>query len=201
MLEMNEINWIIALVFAYLIGNLSPATMISRMRGIDIRKEGSGNPGTTNVLRTVGKKYAALTLLIDALKGVVAVLVGRYLGGEGLAMACSFIVLTGHIWPVIYRFHGGKGIATGLGVLLAIDWRIGLICLGTAALGFLLSGRVSIGSLITALALPLYSWLLKPEFFIWSFAIAVVVIWKHRSNLRRIMDGTEPKISFKKKTK
>lgn len=190
--------WIPGILFAYLIGNLSPATLLSKAKGVDIRKEGSGNPGTTNVLRTLGKKSAALTLLIDALKGVLAVLAGKMTGGETLAMICAIAVLAGHIWPVFYKFKGGKGIATGLGVLLAFDWRIGLICLGIAALGVLLSRRVSVGSLTTAAALPVVSWLLHPVFLPYAMAITIIVIWKHRMNIQRLIQGTEPKFNLKK---
>ena len=190
--------WVQGILFAYLIGNLSPATLLARTKGVDIRKEGSGNPGTTNVLRTLGKKSAALTLLIDALKGVLAVIGGRLLGGETLAMICAIAVMVGHIWPVFYKFKGGKGIATGLGVLLAFDWRIGLISLGIAALGMLISRRVSVGSLTTAIALPLVSWLLHPAFVPYALLITVIVIWKHRANIQRLIQGTEPQINLKK---
>lgn len=190
--------WIPGILFAYLIGNLSPATLLSKAKGVDIRKEGSGNPGTTNVLRTLGKKSAALTLLIDALKGVLAVLAGKMTGGETLAMICAIAVLAGHIWPVFYKFKGGKGIATGLGVLLAFDWRIGLICLGIAAIGILLTRRVSVGSLLTAVALPVVSWLLQPAFVPYAMAITIIVIWKHRMNIQRLIQGTEPKFNLKK---
>ena len=172
--------------------------MLSKAKGVDIRKEGSGNPGTTNVLRTLGKKSAALTLLIDALKGVLAVLAGKMTGGETLAMICAIAVLAGHIWPVFYKFKGGKGIATGLGVLLAFDWRIGLICLGIAAIGILLTRRVSVGSLLTAVALPVVSWLLQPAFVPYAMAITIIVIWKHRMNIQRLIQGTEPKFNLKK---
>lgn len=193
-----DLLWILGILFAYLIGNLSPATMLSSAKGVDIRKEGSGNPGTTNVLRTLGKKSAALTLLIDALKGVLAVLAGRLLGGETLAMVCAIAVLAGHIWPVFYKFKGGKGIATGLGVLLAFDWRIGLLSLGIAALGMLLSRRVSVGSLTTAAALPVVSWWIHPEFLPYALLITVIVFWKHRKNIQRLIQGTEPKVNLKK---
>lgn len=197
MFEFNLLG-IPVILFAYLIGNLSPATLLSKAKGVDIRKEGSGNPGTTNVLRTLGKKSAALTLLIDALKGVLAVLAGKMMGGETLAMICAIAVLAGHIWPVFYKFKGGKGIATGLGVLLAFDWRIGLICLGIAALGVLLSRRVSVGSLTTAAALPVVSWLLHPVFLPYALLITVIVFWKHRKNIQRLIQGTEPQINLKK---
>ncbi len=191
--------WVVAIILAYLIGNLSPATLISKASGIDIRKEGSGNPGTTNMLRVMGKKAAVLTLLIDIGKGVAAVLLGGYLGGETLSVYCGLAVFIGHIFPVFYRFKGGKGIATAFGVLLALHTVMALLCLGVAVLGFVGARRVSVGSLLAALALPLLAWVYLPDHIIVFAIMAILVLIKHRSNLRRLVRGEEPKISFKKK--
>lgn len=183
---------------AYFIGNLSPATLISRAFGINIRKEGSGNPGATNMLRVMGKKAAVLTLLIDILKGVAGVYVGRYIGGEPLAAICGLAVFIGHIFPVVYRFKGGKGIATALGVLLTLNATMALICLGAAGLGFAISRRVSVGSLLAALVLPFLSGYYMPDYIVLFSAMSIVVILKHRSNIRRLFRGEEPRVSFKK---
>ena len=188
-----------AIVIAYMIGNISPATLISKASGVDIRKEGSGNPGTTNMLRIMGKKAALLTLVIDVLKGVAGVLVGAYLGGEALSVLCGLAVFTGHIFPAIYGFKGGKGIATAFGVLLALHINIALICLGVAALGFVTARRVSVGSLLAALSLPFLAWLYMPGYILVFTAMAMIVLIKHRSNLMRLIKGEEPKISFKRK--
>ncbi|HPO05357.1 MAG TPA: glycerol-3-phosphate 1-O-acyltransferase PlsY [Bacillota bacterium] len=188
-----------AIVIAYMIGNISPATLISKASGVDIRKEGSGNPGTTNMLRIMGKKAALLTLVIDVLKGVAGVLVGAYLGGEALSVLCGLAVFTGHIFPAIYGFKGGKGIATAFGVLLALHINIALICLGVAALGFVTARRVSVGSLLAALSLPFLAWLYMPDYILVFTAMAIIVLIKHRSNLMRLIKGEEPKISFKRK--
>jgi len=188
-----------AIVIAYMIGNISPATLISKASGVDIRKEGSGNPGTTNMLRIMGKKAALLTLVIDVLKGVAGVLVGAYLGGEALSVLCGLAVFTGHIFPAIYGFKGGKGIATAFGVLLALHINIALICLGVAALGFVTARRVSVGSLLAALSLPFLAWLYMPGYILVFTAMAIIVLIKHRSNLMRLIKGEEPKISFKRK--
>ena len=188
-----------AIVIAYMIGNISPATLISKASGVDIRKEGSGNPGTTNMLRIMGKKAALLTLIIDVLKGVAGVLVGAYLGGESLSVFCGLAVFTGHIFPAIYGFKGGKGIATAFGVLLALHINIALICLGVAALGFVTARRVSVGSLLAALSLPFLAWLYMPDYILVFTAMAIIVLIKHRSNLMRLIKGEEPKISFKRK--
>jgi len=188
-----------AIVIAYMIGNISPATLISKASGVDIRKEGSGNPGTTNMLRIMGKKAALLTLVIDVLKGVAGVLVGAYLGGEALSVLCGLAVFTGHIFPAIYGFKGGKGIATAFGVLLALHINIALICLGVAVLGFVTARRVSVGSLLAALSLPFLAWLYMPDYILVFTAMAIIVLIKHRSNLMRLIKGEEPKISFKRK--
>jgi glycerol-3-phosphate acyltransferase PlsY len=165
--------------------------------GIDIRSEGSGNAGTTNVLRVLGKKAAAATLVIDILKGVAAVFIGKYIGGQELAMACGMAAFLGHIWPLAFQFRGGKGIATAFGVVLTIHPQLGLIELAAAAFFFLVSGRVSVGSLAAALLLPLTAYYFIPEFLIWAAVMAVIIIVKHRKNLKRLIKGEEPKISFK----
>jgi glycerol-3-phosphate acyltransferase PlsY len=173
--------------------------LVSRAAGIDIRKTGSGNPGTTNVLRVLGKKAAALTLLIDVLKGVAAVWLGRWIGGEALAALCGLAVFVGHIWPVFYRFKGGKGIATGLGLLLALDWRIGLLCLLIAACGIAISRRVSVGSLLAGAALPLLTYKFQPDHLFILSAMAIIVFFRHRTNIVRLVKGEEPAVRFNKK--
>ena len=188
----------LALLAAYFIGNISPATLVAKAAGIDIRKEGSGNPGTTNVLRVLGKKAAIATLLIDVLKGVAAVMLGRIVGNEWLGVLCGFVVFLGHIWPICFRFKGGKGIATAFGVLLAVDPIVGLLCLAVALLGAAVSKRMSIGSIAGAIALPLLIGYFKPEFIIVFSAMAVIVIIKHRKNIVRIIKGEEPKLNLKK---
>ncbi len=183
---------------AYLIGNISPATLIARASGVDIRNEGSGNPGTTNMLRVMGKKAAVFTLFIDILKGVIAVLIGKYFGGEPLAVICGLAVFAGHVFPVIYKFKGGKGIATAFGVLLALNIQMALLCLGIAAVAFVTARRVSVGSLLGAIALPVLTRFFMPDYIVVFAVMAIIVIIKHRGNIRRLLHGEEPKISFKK---
>ena len=191
--------WAFAIIAAYFIGNLSPASIISKAYGIDIRKEGSGNPGTTNMLRVVGKKAALATLLIDMGKGVAAVLIGKYAGGEALSVLCGLSVFIGHIFPALYGFKGGKGIATAFGVLLTLQPIMALICLGIAAIGFVTARRISVGSLLAAVCLPFLSWVYLSDYIIVFAIMAVIVIIKHRSNIKRLIKGEEPKVSFKKK--
>lgn len=191
-----------AVVAAYLIGSLSFAVIVSKFYGLDDpRSYGSGNPGATNVLRSGRKKAAALTLLGDALKGLVAVLLARWLQSHfGLAdevvAAVAVSVLVGHMWPLFFGFKGGKGVATALGVLLALSWPVALIC---AAVWLMMAFGLKISSLaaLTATVIsPLAAMFLvqQPS---WQAAIAVIaalVLLRHRSNIQNLLSGKESKI-------
>ena len=191
-----------AVVAAYLIGSLSFAVIVSKFYGLDDpRSYGSGNPGATNVLRSGRKKAAALTLLGDALKGLVAVLLARWLQSHfGLAdevvAAVAVAVLVGHMWPLFFGFKGGKGVATALGVLLALSWPVALIC---AAVWLMMAFGLRISSLaaLTATVIsPLAAMFLvqQPS---WQAAIAVIaalVLLRHRSNIQNLLSGKESKI-------
>lgn len=192
-----NISWILAIIIAYLIGNISPAIIISKAANIDIRSKGSGNAGTTNMLRVMGKKAAVITLIIDILKGVTAVLIGRYIGGETLAVLCGLAVFIGHIWPLIFKFKGGKGIATGFGVLLIINYIVALICFGIAVIGFLLFKRISVGSLMAAISLPILAYCYLPSYIGLLSVMTIIIFIKHRSNIKRLIKGEEPKVSLK----
>ena len=191
-----------AVAAAYLIGSLSFAVIVSKFYGLDDpRSYGSGNPGATNVLRSGRKKAAALTLLGDALKGLVAVLLARWLQSHfGLAdevvAAVAVAVLVGHMWPLFFGFKGGKGVATALGVLLALSWPVALIC---AAVWLMMAFGLKISSLaaLTATVIsPLAAMFLvqQPS---WQTAIAVIaalVLLRHRSNIQNLLSGKESKI-------
>ena len=191
-----------AVVAAYLIGSLSFAVIVSKFYGLDDpRSYGSGNPGATNVLRSGRRKAAALTLLGDALKGLVAVLLARWLQSYfGLAdevvAAVAVAVLAGHMWPLFFGFKGGKGVATALGVLLALSWPVALIC---AAVWLMMAFGLKISSLaaLTATVIsPLAAMFLvqQPS---WQAAIAVIaalVLLRHRSNIQNLLSGKESKI-------
>ena len=191
-----------AVAAAYLIGSLSFAVIVSKFYGLDDpRSYGSGNPGATNVLRSGRKKAAALTLLGDALKGLVAVLLARWLQSHfGLAdevvAAVAVAVLAGHMWPLFFGFKGGKGVATALGVLLALSWPVALIC---AAVWLVMAFGLKISSLaaLTATVIsPLAAMFLvqQPS---WQAAIAVIaalVLLRHRSNIQNLLSGKESKI-------
>lgn len=209
-------TYIIVAITAYLLGSISFSVIISKkMAGFDVREKGSGNAGTTNVLRTVGKKAAIITLICDILKGVIAILVAILAGKivQGLDNAllvqlAGIFVIVGHTFPVFFKFKGGKGIATSLGVLLMINWQIGLICLVFALVLMILTKMVSVGSITAAVLFPVLILFIKDNYIVaessnWSYLIfsiiiAVLVIFNHRGNLKRILNGSENKISFKK---
>ena len=189
---------IVPVVVAYLLGNISPSIILGKIHGIDIKKEGSGNAGTTNALRVLGKKAALITLVIDIGKGVLAVIIGRLIGDAAVGYFCALAVFCGHIWPCFYRFKGGKGVATAFGAILAVNWILGLSALGIVAVGVALSQRMSVGSLLGSVTFPLICWLLEPDFIHIGCIMAVIVLIKHRANIGRLFRGEEPKMNFKK---
>ncbi|MEM7207618.1 MAG: glycerol-3-phosphate 1-O-acyltransferase PlsY [Pseudomonadota bacterium] len=193
-----------ALVFGYVLGSLSAAIITCKLMGLpDPRTTGSNNPGTTNVLRSGGKKAAAITLLGDLLKGVIAVIVVGFVDGNPTAMALAgFGAFLGHLYPVFFRFQGGKGVATALGALLALSWISGLLAIATW-LAMSLCFRISSLAALTTFALaPLYLWMRGVDVFtIGVFVlVAMLLAWRHRNNIKNLMAGTEPKIGEKKKT-
>lgn len=189
---------VLAIIIAYFLGNISPAIILGKMNGIDIKKTGSGNAGTTNVLRTLGKKAALITMVVDILKGFIGVKLGFLLGGYVVGTLCAVSAFCGHIWPALYSFRGGKGVATAFGVITAVDWKLGLAVLAVVAVFVILTKRMSVGSIMGAVSFPLLAWLLEPGFFVPGFIMAIIVVVKHRANIGRLMRGEEPKMSFKK---
>ena len=185
-------------LIAYLIGNISPATMIAKAKGIDIRKEGSGNPGTTNVLRVMGKKAAVIVLLVDVFKGVIPVVLAGVLLGSSISGLAAIMVFFGHVFPATAGGKGGKGVATAFGALTAIHPGLGFGCLGIVIVVVAISKRMSLGSIIGAAACPVLAWFLAPHFVPEALMMAVVVIWRHKENIKRLAAGEEPKLSFKK---
>ena len=209
------VAYIIVAIVAYLLGSISFSIIISKkMAGFDVREKGSGNAGATNMLRSVGKKAAALTLLGDALKGVAAILFAVTVGAivknsdkALLVQIAGILVVIGHTFPIFFGFKGGKGVATSLGVLLMTNWKIGLICLVFALVLMALTKMVSMGSVGAAILFPILVLFNNANFivsegsgyFIYSIILAVLVAFNHRSNIQRILNGTENKLSFKKK--
>ena len=191
-----------AIAASYLFGSLSFAVIVSKCYGLDDpRSYGSGNPGATNVLRSGRKKAAALTLLGDALKGLAAVLMVRWLQSrigldDAVVASAAVAVLVGHMWPLFFGFKDGKGVATALGVLLALSWPVALIC---AAVWLLMAFGLKISSLAALVATvvsPLAAvFLVEPPS--WQAAISVIamlVLLRHRSNIRNLLSGRESKI-------
>lgn len=192
-------NWHYLLpVLAYLIGSISTAIVLSRAMGLaDPRTVGSGNPGATNVLRYGGKMAAALTLLGDLLKGVVAVLFARWLSGDPMIVAVSgFAAFLGHLFPVYHGFKGGKGVATALGVWLAINPWIGLALAGTWIAVAVVLRYSSLAALIAAALAPLYVywWMPATGFVVVSVAMSALLIARHHRNIRNLIAGKESRI-------
>ena len=211
-------EYIIIAIIAYLIGSINFSILISKKKaGYDIRQKGSGNAGTTNMLRNLGKKYAAITLICDVLKGVVAIgiaiIVGNILGDTNKALLVQIAgvaVVIGHTFPIFFGFKGGKGVATSLGILLMTNWQLGLICLVFALVLMALTRVVSMGSIAAAILYPVLTLFvggghyivestgLGNGYFIYSVILAIIVTFNHRENIKRILSGTENKISFNK---
>ncbi|MFA6179450.1 MAG: glycerol-3-phosphate 1-O-acyltransferase PlsY [Candidatus Methylopumilus sp.] len=184
------------IVVAYLLGSISFGILVCRAFGLpDPRTTGSGNPGATNVLRSGKKAAAALTLLGDALKGWVAVWLALR---SGLLMwevcAVALAVFLGHLYPIYYKFKGGKGVATALGVMLAVSIWLGLAALVTWALVFAIFRYSSLAAIVAAALAPVYAYLLMPGYrdYVWMVVIlSLLLIWRHRSNIRKLLDGSE----------
>jgi glycerol-3-phosphate acyltransferase PlsY len=195
----------LAAIAAYLIGSLSFAVIVSRAMGLsDPRSYGSGNPGATNVLRSGNKAAAVLTLLLDALKGYVPVVLVREFGApygldEGTLAMVGLAAFVGHLWPVFFRFAGGKGVATAAGVLLALNPWLGLATLATWIVVAVFTRYASLASVVAAVFAPFY------QLLIWGggpVAVAVMVmggllIWRHRTNLQKLLKGTESRLGQK----
>jgi len=195
------VELLVTIFVAYLIGNLSPSYLIGKMaKNIDIREHGSGNAGATNVLRVMGKKFAALTFVVDALKGVMAVLVVRYLFGEDYAMVAGIFVVAGHNWPVILKFKGGKGVATSIGLILVIHPFYGFMAI-LIGIAFLMKTKiVSLGSLMGMISFAILVLVFSRDYAIFATVLAAMSIYRHKENIRRLMRGEEKTISKKKKS-
>jgi len=192
---------LISILVAYLIGCISPSIMLAKSKGLDIKKEGSGNAGTTNALRVMGKKAGIITLIIDIFKGYIATLIGFFIGGSTACMYSAVAVFCGHVWPVFYKFKGGKGVATVFGALLCIDTRLALVTLLIVAVGVFVSKRMSVGSILGAACFPIVALLFQPGFILPGIIIAIAVILKHKANIIRLINKEEPIMSIFEKKK
>jgi glycerol-3-phosphate acyltransferase PlsY len=197
------------LVAGYLLGSIPSGYLAGRwLAGLDIRREGSGSTGATNVLRVVGKGPALGVFLVDVLKGTAAVLLAKTVldpFGVGVVLA-GLAALAGHIWPVWLGWKGGKAVATGLGMLLGLTWPVGLACFGIFLAVLSVSRIVSLSSVVAALALPLLmlGWFantglgLRWPYLALALLTTVLVVWRHRSNIQRLLAGTEPRLGAPK---
>lgn len=210
--------YLIVGIVAYLIGSVSFSVIFSKkIAGFDVREKGSGNAGSTNMLRSVGKKAAAITLICDILKGVVSISIAMILGNivqgmnkELLVQIAGIAVVIGHTFPIFFQFKGGKGVATSLGVLLMSNWQIGLICLVFALVLMILTRMVSLGSCGAAVLFPVLTLFINENYtvltegkkgttyLVYSIILAVIVLFNHRSNIKRILNGTENRLGSKK---
>ncbi len=196
-----------ATLLAYLLGSLSFAVIVSRCMGLnDPRSYGSKNPGATNVLRSGNKMAAVVTLLLDGLKGWLPVVLVKWFGsdyglGDGTLAAVGFAAFLGHLYPVFFRFQGGKGVATAAGVLLGISWVLGLATLATWLIVAFFSRYSSLASLAAAVFAPLYylfgdrtAWYVDKSILMVIFAISAMLVYRHRENISKLLKGTESKL-------
>ena len=191
----------LAVVLSYLLGGILFGELIALISRVDVRKKGSGNPGATNVYRILGPLSGLIVLVGDMLKGIIGSMLGGWLGVPGIAPWCGLAVIAGHNWPLQFNFKGGKGIATSLGTIIVLAPETLLIITPLWIITLLLSGYVSLSSIVAALGLPLSCLILYPgeiDLFLYAALACALAISRHRANIQRIMNGTENKILRKK---
>ncbi|MEN8908210.1 MAG: glycerol-3-phosphate 1-O-acyltransferase PlsY [Clostridiales bacterium] len=204
MILLVVVFYIFILVIGYLLGSLNMSLLLSKYYGKDIRNFGSGNAGATNTLRTFGKKAAVISLVGDALKGIIACGIGYFItmlifeNENGLLIA-GMGAIFGHIWPVFFKFKGGKGVLTTFSVILMMDWELALTLFAIFVIIVLISKIVSLGSVIVATAFPILAFIgiynKKTDLFIiTSIVLGSLVVYLHKDNIKRIVNGTEKKI-------
>ena len=192
---------VLLVLFSYLLGSVSFSYFISkRIKGVDIRKVGSGNAGATNISRVLGLKFALLVLFLDALKGFVVALLASYLAtNTPLFLLCCGAVIIGHNWPVFFGFKGGRGVATTLGVFLVIAPILTLIVLSFLIIFIGLTRYVSLGSIIGAISAPVVLLRLRYPlpYFNFGMAVCLLLLWRHAPNIKRLLQGKESKLGEK----
>ncbi len=190
---------LLAALLGYLLGSVPYGLLLTRAAGLgDVRAIGSGSIGATNVLRTGNKALAAATLALDAGKGAAALLIARSLWGEEAGLVAGFAAMAGHAFPVWLGFRGGKGVATGAGVLVAAVWWLGLIALGAWLAVFAATRISSAGALAACTAAPIAAFALgSPGLGLFALGLAALIIWRHRPNIQRLLAGTEPRFGSK----
>lgn len=192
--------WYLLVIPAYLLGSISSAIVISRVMGMaDPRSVGSGNPGATNMLRVGGKKLAAITLLGDIAKGLVAVVLAKFITTDpAIIGAVAVAAFLGHCYPVYFGFKGGKGVAVALGVFIGLNAWLALVLMVTWIIMFLITRYSSLSALVAAAAAPVYIYWLDSQlaYLISGTVIVVLMFWRHRDNIRRLIKGEEIKSTF-----
>lgn len=195
-------RYILIGIISYLIGNFSSAYVLGKLfNSRDIREYGSGNAGATNALRVFGVKIGLIAFILDVVKGVIATTIGnKLLGYNGVLLAGIFVVI-GHNWPIFLNFKGGKGIATSLGVMLYLHWPTTIICTIIAIVVIGKTRYVSLGSILGAILLPVLGNIIKRpfnlQFFLTTIFLGTMALWRHRSNIQRLLSGTESKLGDK----
>ena len=192
------------ILISYLLGSIPTGFLIGKyLKNIDLRLIGSGSTGATNVLRNVGKWPALFVFIIDVGKGLISVKIAQYYADQSLIeVLAGMSAISGHIWPIWLKGKGGKAVATGLGMFLALSWKVGLASLGIFLIVLAKSKFVSLSSISAALLLPIFMFFnignfIHPYFFI-SLIVSLLVIWKHRTNINRLIKGEESKINQNK---
>lgn len=191
------ISFTLVMIFAaYILGSISSAIVVCFLFGKgDPRTQGSGNPGATNVLRIAGPIAAALVLVFDILKGTLSVYVAFLLGENTISIGVIAIaVCLGHMYPLFFKFKGGKGVATALGCLIALGFNLAGLLLGTWLLVIIISGYSSLAAIITVTLAPIYTLFFKPEYTYSVLMLCILIIWQHRKNITRLLRGEESKI-------
>ncbi len=187
----ETVRLLILFIVAYMIGNINPAIILGKIKGIDIRKEGSGNAGMTNTIRVMGLAAGITVFAVDVLKGFIAVSIGFNFGSTYGAMAAFAGVVLGHCFPAVFGFKGGKGVASAFGAALALNWISAVAALLIAGVIFGITRRMSIASLVAALAYPALVWYFKPEYFYFAICAAAFLMITHMANIKRIAKGEE----------
>ena len=190
------IRIIVAACAAYMIGNINPAIIIGKLKGIDIRKEGSGNAGMTNTIRVMGLGAGITVFIVDVMKAFIAVKLGYSFCGAGGAMAAFAGVVLGHCFPAVFGFKGGKGVAAAFGAALALNWPSACAALLVAGVLFLITRRMSVASLAAALAYPALIWHFSRGYFIFAICAAAFLMLTHAANIKRIAKGEEKPLTI-----
>ena len=182
---------VITFLIAYALGDINPAIILGKIKGIDIRKEGSGNAGMTNTIRVMGLGYGIAVFAVDVLKAFIAVKAGFAIAGSYGAMAGFAGVVIGHCFPAAFGFRGGKGVAASLGAALALNWQTALMSALAAGAGFGLTRKMSVGSLAAAASYPVFIWFFAHEYRYFAIVMALFLVFTHSANIKRLAKGEE----------